>query len=73
MHFDGERVTILARPELRDDRGVRNAEMIKFLAHLHSCPICSSWPRTPCSKGYDLWERGAERLVRKYDPQRAVA
>lgn len=47
--------------------------MLPFLEHVEQCEVCRNHPRNPCPKGYDLFQRGAERLVRKYDPQRPRA
>jgi hypothetical protein len=47
--------------------------MLPFLEHLRRCEVCRAMPRVPCEIGYDLFSRGAERLVRLIDPKRARA
>lgn len=47
--------------------------MIPFLEHVEGCPVCKRWRGEPCARGYDLFQRGTERLVRKYDPDRPKA
>ena len=47
--------------------------MLPFLEHVEGCKQCREHPRFPCVTGYDLFQRGAERLVRKHDPARAKA
>lgn len=46
--------------------------MIAFLDHVQRCEVCR-WPRKPCLIGYNLFESGAEMLLRRYDPKRAKA
>lgn len=47
--------------------------MLPFLEHVEKCAVCRKFPRAPCAIGYDLFQRGAERITRLYDPRRAKA
>jgi hypothetical protein len=47
--------------------------MLPFLGHVEGCKQCRDNPRFPCARGYELFQRAAETLVRKYDPSRAKA
>jgi hypothetical protein len=47
--------------------------MLPFLDHVEKCSVCRAMPRMPCAVGYDLFQRGAERLTRLADPRRAKA
>lgn len=47
--------------------------MLPFLDHVEKCKQCRETPRFPCSVGYDLFQRGSDRITRAYDPNRAKA
>jgi hypothetical protein len=47
--------------------------MIEWLDHVEGCDRCKRTPKFPCPVGYDLFQRTAERLARRYDPNRAKA
>jgi hypothetical protein len=47
--------------------------MTPFLEHAEKCAVCRRFPRNPCAIGYQLFNDGAKRLMRKYDPRRAKA
>lgn len=47
--------------------------MTPFLEHVEKCERCRNTPRNLCSVGYDLFERCAAALARRYDPNRAKA
>lgn len=33
--------------------------LIAFQLHLLQCTVCRRWTRTPCPRGFELFERGA--------------
>lgn len=47
--------------------------MLPFLDHVEKCAVCRAHPRAPCATGYELFQKGSERLVRLFDPKRAKA
>lgn len=47
--------------------------MIPFLDHVEKCAVCWTTPKKLCAVGYELFQRGSERLTRLHDPKRAKA